>query len=528
MKKYDEMSFYLGSFNHKNKKLTMSLSGHGKWNEEDNQLYFYLNIKMGAFIHNMSLTETLGFHFVISRLLSNNQNPLIYNSNNMEMEINIATGDIVFKSEKGQYNFTFENSTSMYSFIQTIFGFHNLSGSIINSFVLSNILYNFENQTHLITDKMTSVISNTSANKEIVQENNDTEISEFDKELDIAIENNTKFDTEILQPIIDKVETKITKETLFGFNSLSKFNEYVSNLIMEDNYPNILKTSPFNMVYAPDEELLFYCLQYTRGLIKSKGILDKSLCAQPIIIGEKYKNIKFISREISILFLSFIESIMDPNFKEDVMLMLSYKVYMAPYFQYVFLIDENKLNEDLKNIYNELKIWKVEWNKMWDTIKGMKIKIDANKDSLTDDIKIKNMLSGMCKNNGFNLIDYDKNLNFIVNVKNFEINLKNNSEVMMDKDISEFLSINNNERFKEVIKDMIENKLNVNDSLKNKKITIDELGLFSTQSLKYLYLFDKDNYKKWTSDLYFVKTKLKDLDELSFSDILTKFLPFLN
>ncbi|MCK9556215.1 hypothetical protein M0R36_10455, partial [bacterium] len=341
-------------------------------------------------------------------------------------------------------------------------------------------------------------------------------------------ENNTKFDTEILQPIIDKVETKITKETLFGFNSLSKFNEYVSNLIMEDNYPNILKTSPFNMVYAPDEELLFYCLQYTRGLIKSKGILDKSLCAQPIIIGEKYKNIKFISREISILFLSFIESIMDPNFKEDVMLMLSYKVYMAPYFQYVFLIDENKLNEDLKNIYNELKIWKVEWNKMWDTIKGMKIKIDANKDSLTDDIKIKNMLSGMCKNNGFNLIDYDKNLNFIVNVKNFEINLKNNSEVMMDKDISEFLSINNNERFKEVIKDMIENKLNVNDSLKNKKITIDELGLFSTQSLKYLYLFDKDNYKKWTSDLYFVKTKLKDLDELSFSDILTKFLPFLN
>ena len=525
-RKYEEMNFYLGSFLHQNKKTSLKLSGYGKWNDESSLLKLFLSIKYGAFIYNMPITEVLGFHFVISNSLAKNQTKIEFTGEKTKTIIDTASRIIMWECEKGNYEFTFINNSSLFSFIQTVAGFYNLSGSIINSFVLSNILTNFESQTSIITNKMVSMLPAIDENRV-----DDIPDNSIDKALDEIIENNKEFDDNVLNPIMEKVTKKATKEVLFGFDSLKKFNEYLSSLIMEDNFPGILSNLPFNLIYTPDEEILFYCLQYVRNTIKTKGIKDPKLCMQPIIIGEKHKNMKFVGREAGILFLSFIESIIDDDSKNDVMTMLVYKVLLAPYFQYAFLVEEEKLFEDLKTIYDEISVWKSEWKTIWNTIKEMKQKVEKSRIQITSRENIKNILVKM---GNIKLLDYDSNSSFERNVKLYE-NLNpgsNNSDesqadtIKFDSDIINFLDLNEDTKklFIEIMKGYtIENKTLENNF---SEISSNDMGAFNVNTLKYIYLFNMENLKKWTSDITFVKSKCVELD-LSYVDLLKKFIPFL-
>jgi len=520
-KKYDEMNFYLGSFLHQNKKTSLQLNGYGRWNDESSSLQLFLNIKYGAFNYNMAITEVLGFHFVISNSLSKSQAIIEFSGEKIKTIVDTASKTIKWETEKGNYEFVFSNGPSLFSFIQTVAGFYNLSGSIINSFVLSNILSNFESQTNIITNKMVSVISCQEENKSAVVEE-----SEIDKALDAVIENNTEFDEKVLAPIMETVSKKVTKEALFGFNTLEKFNEYLSSLIMEDDFPKILSNLPFNLIYIPDEEILFYGLQYVRNIIKTKGIKDKAICAQPIIIGERHKNMKFVGREAAILFLSFIESLMDDRYKDNVLVMLTYKVFLAPYFQYAFVVEKEKLHEDLKSVYDDLGAWNTNWDSMWNTIQDMKVKVEKSKTQLTSKENIKNMLM---KLGSIKFINYDSNSSFERNVKLFESLLSpsdTDKEIRFDSDIIKFLELD--ESTKELFSCIMKGYIKENKTIETNfaDISSDEIAPFNVNTLKYVYLFDVSNLKKWISDITYVKSKCIDLDA-SYVDMLKKFIPFL-
>lgn len=526
---------------------TLNIFINSNTNHTNNIIKTYLSFDINGVKYKMTISKLILFKKFINSVSSGENNTTIFviEDSDVIFKVNLDTRSIVIEDNKKSrfmdFKFKYEEFEE---FMSVIFYSSEYMPTISSNIYLSKIFSDFEEMistlNHKINDTLNNII-NLNNTDDFIQSCNNTDEDDIntvqnqvENKIFSMIENETEEEVEIKKQEYDKIYQKATKD-IIGYHSL---NDLYNSLITtcDKDFDQFIMDLGLRYTYLNKDDLKI-TYDYYHKLIENCELYD-DIRKQPLIIGTS--KMHFITHEIGTLFFTFVD--LKDNTTIDPRVDIIYKVILSTIFGYIFKLDINKVKDDLEKLHKDyLTVSNKPFDYYWDEYMNYKNKLSILTKYSESLESIQNILNNVlnkyvtqCPKKKENIItESNNNENANVGINSNEYNINNNNimkednvNVEISNDVLNYLTSHFNDDLRKKFLTMIDMKINQKKEIEElySILAEDEFKKFNLNNMVYLLIIDN---KKYLTNLDYVKEKLKENDDMLYSELVTQYYDFI-